>query len=255
MKAVSNKTSANNITHAITDLGSRKNSQGMEIRGQVFIQKREQLARTLSINPSELILWQEQHAYQESLALLGLLHLAITHHLDPLLGEIALWSNSQGSLYPAITIDGWMNIANAHPAFAGIEFEEGPAVEDVGLYALPKFMTCTIYRTDRQIPIRVREYLDEVKGEHPLWKSMPRRMLRHRALQQCARIAFGVSTPELTSHEDDLITQDADLGTPLKAAQQKETRTSLLKMNLSKEIQPIQTSENASISTKDVHAL
>ena len=35
-----------------------------------------------------------------------------------------------------------------------------------------------------------------MKTEHPSWKQMPRRMLRHRVIQQCARMAFGISAPE-----------------------------------------------------------
>ena len=42
----------------------------------------------------------------------------------------------------------------------------------------------------------VREYMDEVKTEHSSWLQMPRRMLRHRAIQQCARLAFGISCAE-----------------------------------------------------------
>ena len=55
-------------------------------------------------------------------------------------------------------------------------------------------MECTIHRSDRVVPITVREYLAEVRGESDVWKKMPRRMLRHRALQQCARVAIGAST-------------------------------------------------------------
>jgi hypothetical protein len=43
----------------------------------------------------------------------------------------------------------------------------------------------------------VREYLSEVKTNHPAWQQIPRRMLRYKALQQCARLSFGISTPEL----------------------------------------------------------
>jgi len=53
-------------------------------------------------------------------------------------------------------------------------------------------MECSIYRHDRILPITVKEYSAEIKTEHLLWKTMPRRMLRHRALQQCARLAFNI---------------------------------------------------------------
>ena len=35
-----------------------------------------------------------------------------------------------------------------------------------------------------------------MKTEHTAWQQMPRRMLRHRAMQQCARLAFGITVPE-----------------------------------------------------------
>src|SRR5580765_7172723 len=51
--------------------------------------------------------------------------------------------------------------------------------------------TCIIYRKDRSHPTRITEYLAEcTRGTDP-WKSHPRRMLRHKALIQCARLAFG----------------------------------------------------------------
>jgi hypothetical protein len=53
-------------------------------------------------------------------------------------------------------------------------------------------MECTIYRHDRILPIIVKEYLDEVKTDQLYWQQMPRRMLRHRVIQQCARLAFGI---------------------------------------------------------------
>jgi hypothetical protein len=57
-------------------------------------------------------------------------------------------------------------------------------------------MECSIYRNDRILPIVVKEYFDEVKTEHVSWENMPRRMLRHRTIQQCARLAFGISSSE-----------------------------------------------------------
>ena len=59
-------------------------------------------------------------------------------------------------------------------------------------------MECTIHRSDRVVPMTVREYLSEVKTNHPAWQKFPRRMLRYKALQQCARLAFGISTPEFS---------------------------------------------------------
>jgi len=162
-----------------------------DLLAPVVTKKVAQLSSILNIDTEELVCWMRPYAHIDPSVILGLLHLAITHQLDPLLGELTIWLDKQAP-YPAITIDGWMKLINRHPAFSGIEFEEGAPDH----CELPQYMQCTIYRSDRVIPIRVREYLDEVKADHPLWKSMPRRMLRHRVLQQCARLAFGISTAE-----------------------------------------------------------
>ena len=51
-----------------------------------------------------------------------------------------------------------------------------------------------IYRIDRSKPVVVREYLDEVMRSTSYvtpWDTHPKRMHRHKAEIQCARIAFG----------------------------------------------------------------
>jgi hypothetical protein len=58
-------------------------------------------------------------------------------------------------------------------------------------------MECTVFRSDLSHPVTVREYYAELKTDHKIWQQMPRRMLRHKTLQQCARLAFGISAPEL----------------------------------------------------------
>jgi hypothetical protein len=53
---------------------------------------------------------------------------------------------------------------------------------------------CIIHRKDRGHPIRVTEYMSECKRPNVgPWQSHPRRMLRHKAMIQCARLAFGYS--------------------------------------------------------------
>jgi hypothetical protein len=41
--------------------------------------------------------------------------------------------------------------------------------------------------------VRVTEYVSECRRNTEIWKTMPRRMIRHRSLVQCARVAFGLS--------------------------------------------------------------
>jgi hypothetical protein len=53
--------------------------------------------------------------------------------------------------------------------------------------------TCLIYIKGRTRPVVVTEYLSECKRNTDPWNTMPRRMLRHKSLIQCARVAFGFS--------------------------------------------------------------
>ena len=98
---------------------------------------------------------------------------------------LALYDDCHWQAY--ITVEGYSKMLNCHPGFDGIVFTESPELTN----GVPIWMECTIYRKDRRLPIVIREYFEEVKGEQAIWQKMPRRMLRHRAMQQCARLAIG----------------------------------------------------------------
>jgi hypothetical protein len=120
------------------------------------------------------------------LALLGLLRIAREHQLDPLKEEVALALYEDTHWQAYITAEGYAKILNHHPAFDGIAFTQS----DELINGIPQWMECTIYRKDRSQPIVVREYFEEVKGGQIIWQKMPRRMLRHKVMQQCARLAI-----------------------------------------------------------------
>ena len=120
-----------------------------------------------------------------------LLRLAKDFDLDPLQEQLLL-TQYEESWQVSISVDGWIQIMNRHPAFIGVSFTDSSEQTS----DLPIWMECTINRSDRLIATTVREYLCEVKQDNEIWRKMPRRMLRHRALQQCARLALGISTPE-----------------------------------------------------------
>ena len=121
-----------------------------------------------------------------------LLIAAESYQLNPLNREIFAISQSIEPLQPVLLVvgvDGWSKILNAHPQFDGVQFvESSDQPENV-----PLWIECTIYRKDRSVPISVKEYFQEVRGEHISWLTHPRRMLRHKALTQCARLAFSLS--------------------------------------------------------------
>lgn len=113
--------------------------------------------------------------------MMALLVVADQYKLNPFTKEIFAFPDRSG-IVPVVSVDGWSRIINGHPQFDGMDFEYS---EDAGA------CTCIIHRKDRGHPIRVTEYMAEVKRDTAPWKSHPRRMLRHKTLIQCARIAFG----------------------------------------------------------------
>ena len=131
---------------------------------------------------SALITWTQ-------LDLERLLLAAEVNGLSPTGREIFLVP-SGGVLEPAtvvVGVDGWSRIINTHKQFAGMRFKESDELVD----GVPSWTECTMYRWDRRVPTSVREYLVEVRGLSAGWITHPRRMLRHKAMVQCARLTFG----------------------------------------------------------------
>jgi hypothetical protein len=145
------------------------------------------LAKVLELEEAELQAWIDLQVMAPKQTLLSLLRIAIEYHLDPLKEEVALALYEDTHWQAYITIEGYCKILNSLPAFDGITFKESPQLSN----DIPLWMECTIYRKDRRMPTIIREYFEEVKGEQTIWQKMPRRMLRHRVMQQCARLAIG----------------------------------------------------------------
>jgi phage recombination protein Bet len=123
-----------------------------------------------------------------------LLLLAERLGLDPLSNEIyATELSSEPGKKPRIFfvvgVDGWSKIINAHPQFDGMRFVESAPGDD----EVPQYFECTIFRKDRKVATSVREYMHEAHTNQGAWLTHPRRMLRHKAMVQCARICFGLS--------------------------------------------------------------
>ncbi len=148
-------------------------------------------ADILKIEADDLQLWLDQYLGITPYTQIQLLRLASKYQLDPLSDEVNLLETKEGYL-PFITIDGWAKLINQHPQYAGMSLRDSTELID----GIPTWMECTIYRNDRILPIVIKEYLEEVRTDHPSWQQMPRRMLRHRVIQQCARLAFNISSIE-----------------------------------------------------------
>lgn len=93
-------------------------------------------------------------------------------------------------------IDGWISLVNRHERFNGVELIENLLPE--GKTNLSKTnldsVTAKFYLKGMENPVVVTEYMDECfnVSKEP-WKQWPRRMLRHKAYIQGARLAFGFS--------------------------------------------------------------
>lgn len=111
----------------------------------------------------------------------ALMVVANQYGLNPWTKEIYAFPDKNNGIVPVVGVDGWSRIINNHTQFDGIEFEQDA-----------ESCTCIIYRKDRSHPIKVTEYMAECRRPNVgPWTSHPRRMLRHKAMIQCARLAFG----------------------------------------------------------------
>lgn len=110
----------------------------------------------------------------------ALMVVANQYALNPWTKEIYAFPDKNNGIVPVVGVDGWSRIINSHAQFDGIEFEQDD-----------QSCTCIIFRKDRNRPIKVTEWMAECKRGTGPWQTHPKRMLRHKAMIQCARLAFG----------------------------------------------------------------
>ena len=132
----------------------------------------------------------------------ALMVVANQYGLNPWTKEIYAFPDKNNGIVPVVGVDGWARIINDNPQFDGMEFAQSDEkVRMPGANSdAPAWIECAMYRKDRTRPVIIREYLDEVyrepfKGKFGLvagpWQTHPKRFLRHKAMIQCARMAFG----------------------------------------------------------------
>lgn len=120
---------------------------------------------------------------------IAFLVVADQYGLNPFTREIFAFPKQGGGIQNVVSVDGWCNIINSHPQMDGAQFDD--IFGDGGDLIAVK---CTIFRKDRTHATECTEYMAECKrGGNTPWATWPRRMLRHKALIQCARYAFGFS--------------------------------------------------------------
>ena len=179
------------ISNLKEDQAGSTNNQEASLLDRLIKREIANCAKQLQVDHEELQIWMNSYIQAPQKSLLHLLRTAHKYCLDPLQEQILLTQYDQ-TWQIAISVDGWLKLIHQHPYFAGITFAESTEANG----ALPHWIECTIYRSDQVIPTTIREYLSEVKQDGGLWNKMPRRMLRHRALSQCARVAIGIALPD-----------------------------------------------------------
>jgi phage recombination protein Bet len=205
----------------------------MSTQPQQAIQKVEtspmilELAGDWKISPATMLSTLKATIFKTDVSneiMVSFLQVCNTYKLNPFVKEIYAFPGKGGGFVPMVPIDGWANIINRNPHFDGLEFidEWVPGVDDTK----PKSLfstTCIIYRKDRTHPIRVTEYMQECwDGSKESWKRWPARMLRHKALIQCARIAFALAG----IFDPDEAERIAESGEPDKPVITRPTRAS-----------------------------
>lgn len=143
--------------------------------------------------------------------MMALMVVADQYKLNPFTREIYAFPDKQNGIVPVVGVDGWSRIINEHPQFDGAEFRYSDETVEPGDERFPglkhtahEWIECVLYRKDRNHPVVVREYLDEVyrppftgngkNGPYTVdgpWQTHTRRFHRHKTLIQCSRIAFG----------------------------------------------------------------
>jgi phage recombination protein Bet len=144
------------------------------------------MADRYSVEPNKLLDTLKATAFKGQVSneqMISLLIVADQYGLNPFTRELYAFPD-KGGIVPVVSVDGWARIMNSHPQFDGIEFTFSGDGADVAC-------TATIRRKDRAHPVSVTEYMAECKRGTQPWQSHPRRMLRHKAMIQAARLAFG----------------------------------------------------------------
>ena len=146
------------------------------------------MAERLSVDPTKLLDTLKATVFKgaSNEELLTLVAVSNRYGLDPLTRQIYAFP-SKGGITPVVSVDGWLHLLNAQPQFDGIEFSYAEDEE-----GMPISCTATVHRKDRTRPTMITEYFSECARNTEPWKQFPRRMLRHKAVKEAVRVAFGV---------------------------------------------------------------
>jgi phage recombination protein Bet len=108
--------------------------------------------------------------------------------LNPLKKEIYAFPGKNGAVQPIVGVDGWITLARRKDPDCYFDFED--QMNDAGQVVA---IRCTVIGGAGKPLASAVEYMSECRGTTQPWQKWPVRMLRHKALIQAIRMAYGVS--------------------------------------------------------------
>lgn len=165
------------------------------------------MADRFGVDPSEMMATLKATAFKGQVSdaqMQALMIVADQYGLNPWTKEIYAFPD-KGGIVPVVGVDGWSRIINENSQFDGMDFQQDD-----------ESCTCIIYRKDRSHPIKVTEWMSECKRPTQPWQSHPKRMLRHKAMIQCARIAFGYTGIYDEDEAQRIVEKDVTPGEPVE---------------------------------------
>ncbi len=149
------------------------------------------MGQRYNVDPAKLLETLKNTVFKNATdsQLMALVVVANEYGLNPFTKQLYAFPDKGGGIVPVVGVDGWLKMMNEHPKFDGVEVE---MVEDSAT-GKPFSCTATIHVKDRKFPTKVTEHLSECARNTDPWNKQPRRMLRHRAIIQAIRVAFGFS--------------------------------------------------------------
>ncbi len=167
------------MTNQIAVIEPKKKASALQVMGE-----------RLNLEPNKMLQVLKDTVFKgaSESELAALVVVSNEYKLNPLVKQIYAFPAKGGGIVPVVSVDGWIKLLNDQPDYDGVKFDF-EFKED----GKPVSCTATIYHKRRSHPLIVTEYFEECHRNTDPWNKSPRRMLRHKALIQGARVAFGIS--------------------------------------------------------------
>lgn len=219
---------------------SNQNSEPKGAKGQLITR----MAERFGVDQSRLLMTLKATAFKvkngqvSNEQMMALMVVSDQYKLNPFTKEIYAFPDKRNGIIPVVGVDGWSRMINSNSQFDGMDFNQSDQhVENDEHKNCPEWIECVMHRKDRSHPVTIREYFDETyqppfEGEggngtyivNGPWQTHTKRMLRHKAMIQCARIAFGFVGIYDEDEAERIIESDAISVYPVKYNQEQKSK-------------------------------